>query len=374
MSESFYGQDSHYSGHQPNYTLSADGLTVHDNVSGLTWQQSPDHNGDGTIDISDKMSWADALDFPDTLNAMQYGGFNDWRLPTIKELYSLIMFNGTDPSGIQGNNTSGLTPFIDTNYFDFAYGDTSAGERIIDSQYWSSTEYVSTTMRGDHTVFGVNFADGRIKGYGTSMPNGSIKESLVICVRGPSEYGINNFVDNGDGTVTDQATSLMWMQSDSVTTYNWQEALDYAEQLEYAGYDDWRLPNIKELQSIIDYTRSPDTHSSAAIDPIFNTTAIINEAGETDFPVYWSSTTHATANGMGASGCYVSFGRALGYMNGTWLDVHGAGSQRSDPKTGDPSDYPTGHGPQGDAIRIYNHVRCVRTTTIQSPVSEWQIY
>ena len=41
------------------------------------------------------------------------------------------------------------------------------------------------------------------------------------------------------------------------------------------------------------------------------------------------------------------------------MDVHGAGAQRSDPKQGDPDDYPEGNGPQGDAIRIYNHVRCV---------------
>lgn len=42
------------------------------------------------------------------------------------------------------------------------------------------------------------------------------------------------------------------------------------------------------------------------------------------------------------------------------MDVHGAGAQRSDPKSGDPADYPTGHGPQGDASRIDNYVRLVR--------------
>ena len=47
-------------------------------------------------------------------------------------------------------------------------------------------------------------------------------------------------------------------------------------------------------------------------------------------------------------------------MDDTWSDVHGAGAQRSDPKSGDPDDYPTGHGAQGDAICIYNYVRCVR--------------
>ena len=50
----------------------------------------------------------------------------------------------------------------------------------------------------------------------------------------------------------------------------------------------------------------------------------------------------------------------MGYDNDEWQDVHGAGSQKSDPKSGDPDDYPTGAGPQGDAIRIYSAVRLVR--------------
>lgn len=41
------------------------------------------------------------------------------------------------------------------------------------------------------------------------------------------------------------------------------------------------------------------------------------------------------------------------------MDVHGAGAQRSDPKSGNPDAFPNGHGPQGDDIRIYNYVRCV---------------
>ena len=43
------------------------------------------------------------------------------------------------------------------------------------------------------------------------------------------------------------------------------------------------------------------------------------------------------------------------------MDVHGAGAQRSDPKAGNPADFPKGRGPQGDVIRIYNYVRLVRT-------------
>ena len=179
-------------------------------------------------------------------------------------------------------------------------------------------------------------------------------------VRGNNSFGINALSDNGDSTISDNATDLMWMKNDSQVGMNWEQALAYAENLEYAGHSDWRLPNVKELQSIVDYSKSPGTSKTAAIDPLFNSTQITNEAGEVDFPSYWSSTTHSNWSAVtGGFSSYVSFGRAMGYMNG-WVDVHGAGAQRSDPKVGDPNDYPTGHGPQGDAIRIFNYVRCVR--------------
>ena len=182
---------------------------------------------------------------------------------------------------------SGLIPFIDMTYFDFAYGDSSAGERIIDSQYASSTLYVSNTANdGGNTLFGVNFADGCIKGYGLTL-FGQDMTFYVICTRENMNYGVNNFVDNGDGTITDHATGLMWAQDDSGVGFNWEEALALVEQKNsenYMGYSDWRLPNVKELQSIVDYTRSPDTTGSAAIDPLFNATSIINEADQSDFP------------------------------------------------------------------------------------------
>ncbi len=57
---------------------------------------------------------------------------------------------------------------------------------------------------------------------------------------------------------------------------------------------------------------------------------------------------------------YLSFGEAQGKMNGRLMDVHGAGAQRSDPKSGDESDYPQYHGPQGDVQYVYNYARCVR--------------
>ena len=353
--QAFYGQDAQYTGNAPSYTNNGNG-TITDNVTGLMWQKSPDTDGDGNIDADDKLTYDQAIARAGTLSL---GGYTDWRLPTIKELYSLIDFSGKDPSGYEGTDTSGLVPFMNTAYFDFGYGDTSAGERIIDAQYASSTKYVSTTMNGDETMFGVNFSDGRIKGYPTRL-----KTFYVIFVRGNTSYGGNNFTNNGDGTITDSATGLMWSQNDSGTGLNWEAALAWVQTknaAKYLGYSDWRLPNAKELQSIVDYTRSPDTTASAAIDPLFNATPIVNEAGQADYPFYWTGTTHASWMATsGANAAYIAFGRAMGYMNGSWIDVHGAGAQRSDPKSGDPADWPTGHGPQGDAIRIYNYVRLVR--------------
>jgi len=359
--EAYYGQDAQYDGLQPSYSLSGDGLTVSDNNTGLTWQRSADTDEDEDIDVADKLTWSELQTYPDILNADSFGGYNDWRLPSIKELYSLMDFRGIDPSGYEDTDTSGLIPFIDNDYFDFAYGDTDAGERIIDAQYGSSTLYVSTTGGEDQTLFGVNFADGRIKGYGLTL-FGSDKTFFAICCRGNTSYGINNFVDNGDGTITDSATGLIWQEEDSGTGYDWEDALDYAENLDLADYDDWRLPNAKELQSILDYTRSPDTTGSAAIDPVFSCTAINDEAGAVDYPFYWTGTTHTNWTGApGKWAAYICFGEALGYMNESWVDVHGAGAQRSDPKYDDGTDYSTGNGPQGDAVRIYNYVRCVRS-------------
>jgi hypothetical protein len=349
----FYGQDAQYQGNAPSYTLNGDG-TVTDNVTGLIWQASADRNGDGIINADDKLTYEKARD---SAAACRTGGYSDWRLPTIKELYSLILFSGKDVGPGAGAVN---VPFIDTDYFKFGYGDLDAGERTIDAQYVTSTLYVDKPAVMGSMDFGVNFADGRIKGYGLKMGFTS-KTFYVKYVRGNADYGKNNFKANGDGTVTDEATGLMWQQADNGTGVNWEEALSAAENSGFAGYADWRLPNAKELQSIVDYSRSPSTTNSAAIDPLFACTAITNEAGAADYPFYWSGTTHA-ANGTGPEGAaavYVSFGRAMGKIV-IWTDVHGAGAQRSDPKTGDAADYPDGRGPQGDAIRMLNYVRLVR--------------
>ncbi len=353
--QTFYGQDAQTVRHAFSYVVNPGG-TVTDETTGLTWAQS----------TGEKITWDGAVA---GAAGSTLGDYDDWRLPTIKELYSLINFDGVGATA-----QAASTPFIDADTFDFQYGDTSAGERFIDCQYWSATKYTSTTMNNDATVFGVNFADGRIKGYpqyepGTNETVG--QEMYALYVRGNTGYGVNKFVDTGGGAIADNATSLMWAQADSGVGMNWQAALAWAQQANtenYLGHSDWRLPDAKELQSIVDYTRSPDATDSAAIDPIFSVT----ELADGEYGYFWTSTTHldGPADIQGSGAVYVAFGEAMGYMemppgsgNRQLVDVHGAGAQRSDPKSGDPDDYPFGRGPQGDVIGINNFVRLVRSFT-----------
>ncbi len=95
-------------------------------------------------------------------------------------------------------------------------------------------------------------------------------------------YQGERFADNGNGTVTDNATALTWVKDgagpgcNNGNTLTWKEAIDFAENLDFAGYSDWRLPNVKELQSIVDYGSS-----APAISPLFSGTR----------SYYWTSTT-----------------------------------------------------------------------------------
>lgn len=340
--DNFYGQDANYQQNMPLYTDNNDG-TVTDNNTGLMWQQ---HMGE-------KLTFTEAEEKTKNFNL---AGYSDWRIPTIKELYSLILFTG------QVRGQKAISFFIDTSYFGHPLGDISKGERMIDAQTWSSTHYVGKTMRTDSTVFGVNFVDGRIKGYPKYNPRTNTPNKMYFrLVRGNPEYGKNNFLDNGDGTISDLASGLMWQKADDGNSRNWLEALLYAENLDFAGYNDWRLPSAKELQSIVDYNRCPDVTNSPAIDPVFYVTEISDPDGVGgQYPYFWTATTHKDGINPYSGAVYVAFGEAQGQMRGRLMDVHGAGAQRSDPKSGSKDRYPDYHGPQGDVRYVFNYVRCVR--------------
>lgn len=105
------------------------------------------------------------------------------------------------------------------------------------------------------------------------------------------------YTDNGNGTVTDTATGLIWQKcsaglgttigscsTGSIATYNWSSAISYCEGLTLGGRIDWRLPNINELKSIVDYAK-PST-------PTIDLNAFPNTQNGTN-GTYWSSNTYA---------------------------------------------------------------------------------
>ena len=362
--DSLFGQDANYlKGKEMKYLNNGDG-TIKDLNTGLLWQEVPTTEG---------FDWQDAKDYAENL---ELGGYDDWRMPTLKELYSISDFS-------EG------WPYLDTTYFSLVNN-----EHVDKSeQYWADNPYVGHTEEGGYTAaFGVNHATGHIKAYpgeepedrgdrkgpppGNQNPQGQQGEQKddnrppppgngerptgnpmlkhVRAVRGVV-YGTNDFVDNGNETITDKATGLMWSKNDSQKGLDWKEALTYAEGSELAGYSDWRLPNIKELQGIVDYDFAPGAKDTSkegpAIDPIFKTSEITNENNDMDYPYFWSSTSARFQKGKPYYyAWYVAFGRAV---NNEGLDFHGAGAVRFDTK------HENGPASEGGE-RYYNYVRLVR--------------
>ena len=320
----FFGQDASYAGHPSARRDNGDG-TITDPDTGLTWQKA--HQ-------SRRLGFAPAQA---DCAALTLAGQADWRLPTIKELFSIADFRGA----------TGRRFFLDGALFDFAppgaevlAGDPFAATHQPEmmGQTWSSTLYVAdhAGRPGVRAAFFFNFLDGRIK----QAPIDGRNLLFHRCVRGP-EWGVNQFRDRGDGTVADGLTGLLWQRADDGRRRDWGEALAYCQSLALAGHHDWRLPNIRELHSIVDYRRA---------DPALDTSVL---AQRDPGGWFWSSTTHGDDPHDAA---YVCFGPC---SSTTGIDMHGAGAQRSDPKSGDPAGRP-GRGGQRDEVRIRNYARCVR--------------
>jgi len=246
----FYGQDGNYTINSPSYTkLDGSGSVlpdsavawsmVKDNVTGLIWENKTD---DGSIHDKDNKYLLNDSKFIDTLNSVHFGGYTDWRLPTIKELASIVDINKSTPYP----EAVGAGAVIDTGYF----------PNTISSYYLSST-----TNTFNSAAWGIFFYNG----YVTMLSESSCW--YVRAVRGGQSGSFDavdrltddvstvasTYTDNGDGTVTDTSTDLMWQQVSS-SSKTWKEALVYCEGLNLGGHTDWRLPNIKELQSLVDYS------------------------------------------------------------------------------------------------------------------------
>lgn len=347
-----YGQDTQHPRLPASYTDNGDG-TVLDNNTKMLWQKTPEY---------DRKQYADALEY---CGSLVLGGRDDWRVPSLKELYALADFRGELLTPEEGQPT----PYIDTAAFDFEYPEGL----VFAGQYWSSTLYIKgPVMNGmNQGAFGFNFADGHIKSYGTGLDfysgaeaassglsngpdDGKAPGNYVRCVSGDEGvYGVNSFSDNGNGTVSDAATGRMWQQADDGTRREWADALAYCEALTLGGHDDWYLPNSKELQSIVDYRRT----GFPAIDQTYF--SITQDSETLDF---WTSTTFGDWKNYAN---VIAFGKALSKSGDQtdYTDWHGAGAQRSSIKTTEGQEMTedtTCSVNACDYNRPDNLVRCVR--------------
>jgi hypothetical protein len=222
--ESFYGQDGNYQGSQPAYN--ENGQTVTDLKTNLVWEQYDDP-------MKDTKDWREAKDYCQDLK-LDSGG---WRLPTRSELISI-------------NNYGFFEHSIDRQF------KLPSISSHLPQSYWSSDEY-----RNER--WSVDFYDG------VSDWSGQNSNMYVRCVKGNQIEKVK-FQDNGDGTISDLSSGLVWQKNDNESK-TWEEALNACESI------GWKLPNIRELESIT------DTANANPWNPIFNARG----------GMYWSSTTVA---------------------------------------------------------------------------------
>jgi formylglycine-generating enzyme required for sulfatase activity len=235
-----HGEDADYVIHPPSFTDNGDG-TVTDNNTGLMWQKTD--GGEMTYDNAEQYC-----------ASLSLGGYTDWRLPGCHELFGI-------------NNYNTINPALNTTFFT----KTAA-------EYWWGSE----ARTDDATKIWVVNAGGGVGAHPKSetVSAGGAKRFHVRAVRTVITHPspATRFTDNGNGTVTDNLTRLVWQKTPSSATMTWEEALAYASGLALAGKTDWRVPNVKELQSLNDETLSKPSIPKSFINGI--------ASGN-----YWSSTT-----------------------------------------------------------------------------------
>lgn len=277
----------------PNPRFTESGDCVIDNLNSSMWSKNANlTNGTKT--------WQEALDYVAAINSGQgLCGYKDWHLPNINELASLLN-DGEADSATWLNNQ---------------------GFMNAQSSYWSSTTYYNSEYNSGGSAWIVNM-------YGTIkylLKSSAIyvwpvrlKQSPEIAKTGQSKcynttgtevscsgtgqdgdiqagvsWPVPRYTDNSDGSVTDSLTGLVWSKDANAPgpdickpgiSIAWDKAFDYIDCLnsnKYLGYNDWRMPNKKELFSMVDFTKIRP--ALQAEHPFVN---VYSDTGDSE---YWSS-------------------------------------------------------------------------------------
>jgi hypothetical protein len=269
----------------PRFTDNGD-ETITDNLTGLIWTKNANPAG--------FINWQEALDFIKTRNSGSYLGYNDWRLPNSSELESMINKGKADPadwlstqgfSNVQGINwyywsSSSYYWGAETSsaWYIFTDGSVSNYNKGNASFVWpvrtGQPGYLDLAKTGQENCY--NSAGATIDCADTGQ-DGELQSGM--------EWPSPRFKDNGDQTMTDYLTGLIWSKDANIAdALSWQDALEFIKarnSSNYLGYNDWRLPNSNELESLVN-----KGHESPA--DWLETQGLVNV--QPDY--YWSSSTY----------------------------------------------------------------------------------
>lgn len=244
----------------PRFTDNGDG-TATDNLTGIVWAKEAGAPSVGAC-AGGILTWQEAINYVACLNTNNYLGYSDWILPNINEMESLVdaeqwnigvpaLPEGHPFTNVQANYYWSSTnfaylPFNSAWNIHMAYGDVSAYSRNYGAYVWPMRSVLAAgAVQLPKTGQTTSYASG---------DDGDLERGAA--------WPIPRFTSNGNGTVTDNLTGLMWTRKTCLSgdTTTWQQALDYVKGMNTGaysnyGYTDWRLPNRKELQSLIDRTR-----------------------------------------------------------------------------------------------------------------------
>lgn len=224
----------------PSPRFDARGSAVIDRLSGLMWTRDA-----GLTEFP--QTWSEALDFVAKMNRDAACNYQDWRLPGRRELFSLVSHARINPALPAG------APF----------------ENVFAGYYWTAT----TCSRLKDQAWYVHLGGGRIyRGmkYGSYMvwpvrPDSNARTSVSSAGHRSDAVSESRWDSIGDyvidkGTVYDRRTGLGWAKMDALCSaaLSWPAAMDFIRSMNAAkvhGHADWRLPNIRELESLIDVRR-----------------------------------------------------------------------------------------------------------------------
>lgn len=220
----------------PRFVDNGDG-TVSDMLTGLMWQKSP----------SSTMSWTSAIT---TSRSLTLASYTDWRLPNVIELESLVNVEQAAPAS-----------WLSAQGF--------AG--IQSSVYWTSTTFAQDSSRAWVVYMDYGGSVGRSSKV-LSKYSWAVRDGAAGAVALPKSGQTISYTPGDDGDlqkghdwpsprftwtpnngITDNLTGLMWEEVFSSSTKTWDQAVSSAISLGRGGYSDWRLPNRRELASLINY-------------------------------------------------------------------------------------------------------------------------